>query len=77
MFFLVGGGFRAVQAPFWESPGVKCRFRAVFQDISGWFGLRSGETSGEMQVSCGLDTMLLCILIQCTVILFLYLQFIY
>ena len=27
-FVLVGGGFRAVQAPFWESPVVKCRFRA-------------------------------------------------
>ena len=24
----VGGGFRAVQAPFWENPGVKCKFRA-------------------------------------------------
>ena len=27
-FVLVGGGFRAVQAPFWERTGVKCRFRA-------------------------------------------------
>ena len=31
--FLVGGGFRAVQAPFWGNPGVKCRFRVAFQDI--------------------------------------------
>ena len=36
-FFLVGGGFGAVQAPFWENPGVKCRFRAVFIDIWGGF----------------------------------------
>ena len=31
-FFLVGGGFGAVQAPFWENPGVKGRFVRVFQD---------------------------------------------
>ena len=37
LFLGVGGGFRAVQAPFWENPGVKCRFRAVFQDIWGGF----------------------------------------
>ena len=36
-FFLVGGGFGAVQAPFWENPGVKGRFVQVFQDIWGWF----------------------------------------
>ena len=36
-FFLVGGGFGAVQAPFWENPGVKGRFVRVFQDIWGWF----------------------------------------
>ena len=36
-FFLVGGGFRAVQAPFWGNPGVKCRFRVAFQDIWGCF----------------------------------------
>ena len=36
-FFLVGGGFGAVQAPFWEKPGVKGRFVRVFQDIWGWF----------------------------------------
>ena len=37
IFFLVGGGFGAVQAPFWENPGVKGRFMQVFQDIWGWF----------------------------------------
>ena len=36
-FFWVGGGFGAVQAPFWENPGVKGRFVRVFQDIWGWF----------------------------------------
>ena len=36
-FFFVGGGFEAVQAPFWENPGVKGRFVRVFQDIWGWF----------------------------------------
>ena len=56
---------------------VSCGFSGHFGVVLGLSGLRSGETSGEMQVSCGLDTMLLCILIQCTVILFLYLQFIY
>ena len=35
----VGGGFRAVQAPFWENPGVKCRFRAGF---SGHLGVVLG-----------------------------------
>ena len=36
-FLLVGGGFGAAQAPFWENPGVKGRFVRVFQDIWGWF----------------------------------------
>ena len=42
-FFLVGGGFRAVQAPFWENQGVKCRFPAVFQDI--WGGFRAVQAA--------------------------------
>ena len=36
-FFLVGGGFGAVQAPFWENPGVKGRFVRVFRTFGGRF----------------------------------------
>ena len=52
-FFLVGGGFGAVQAPFWENPGVKGRFVRVLGHLGVVLELsrlRSGETSGEMQV---------------------------
>ena len=42
-FFLVGGGFGAVQAPFWENAGVKCRL------VLRLSRLRSGETSGEIR----------------------------
>ena len=49
-FFLVGGGFGAVQAPFWENPGVKGRFVRHLGVVLGLSRLRSGETSGEMQV---------------------------
>ena len=52
-FFLVGGGFGAVQALFWENPGVKGRFVRVLGHLGVVLGLsrlRSGETSGEMQV---------------------------
>ena len=52
-FFLVGGGFGAVQAPFWENPGVKRRFVGV---VLGLPRLRSGETSGEIRFHPGLDT---------------------
>ena len=61
-FFWFGGGFRAVQAPFWGNPGVKCRFRVAFQDTWGCFsGCPASDLGkpvvkgGEMQVSCGLD----------------------
>ena len=52
-FFLVGGGFGAVQAPFWENPGVKGRFVRILGHLGVVLELsrlRSGETSGEMQV---------------------------
>ena len=37
-FCLVGGGFTAVQAPFWENAMVKCRFVAGFGNFIFLFG---------------------------------------
>ena len=36
-FWGVGGGFGAVQAPFWENPGVKGRFGGFFRTFGGGF----------------------------------------
>ena len=58
IFFLVGGGFGAVQAPFWENPGVKCRFRAVFQDI--WGGFRA-ENCRKKQIFPFISVFCVCV----------------
>ena len=85
-FFLVGGGFGAVQAPFWENPGVKGRFVRVLGHLGVVLELsrlRSGETSGEMQVpsrfghkkllqkaNCPVHFCLLCVFIYVDVCVF-------
>ena len=57
-FFLVGGGFGAVQAPFWENPGVKGRFVRVLGHLG--VVLELSRLLGKPVVKCrfhpGLDT---------------------
>ena len=64
-FFLVGGGFGAVQAPFWENPGVKGRFVRVFQDIWGWFyPSRFGHKKLlQIEANCPVHFCFLCVFI--------------
>ena len=52
-FFLVGGGFGAVQAPFWENPGVKgrfVRFGGGFRAVQAPFWGNQWWNAGSIQV---------------------------